>query len=182
MTVVVLDSIGLCVHRSEVGDRAFDFAYQLVRRRNVPLNIFDFLEDPYDPDVPDSRKLSKEERDRILVEKEREIRFRYDERLGHYLKAGFRVCEDNEWTELHHCLLHREFQLLVLPCPTEDATFGGRSIQTFAEHFACPTALIGPDSPDRIRLNPPAVMVVNQMGLDANQWEPIRPVATPVEL
>ncbi len=158
MTMVSMKSIGLCANYSEAGDWAFDFALGLARKHNLQLNIFHFLADPFDPSADSPMAMPKDQRDAMSIEMERNLRFYYDERLGDHLKAGFRVCESNEWTELHHCLMRREFELLVLPYPKRNATFGGKPIEDFAKNFVSPVALVGPDTPDQIRLN-------NQAGL-----------------
>lgn len=165
MTMVLLESIGYCAHYSSQGDWAFDFALKQANHRGLQFNIFHFLSDPYDPDsatlpIPEAEKEEK------LIKMEKELRFYYDDRLGSYIRAGFRVCEDNEWTELHHCLLKREFQLLVLPVPRKNVTFGGRPIEEFAQKFVCPVAMVGPDDPVTVILNQPARMILGQLELD----------------
>ncbi len=165
MTSVLLDSIGLCVNYSQQGDWAFDLALSIARKRNLQLNIFHFLADPYNPEDQPPKGLSRDEINDIIVDKERYLRFYYDERLGDHLKAGFRVCEDNEWTELHHCLLKREFQLMVIPYTEATATFGGKPIEEFAQQFIAPLLLVGPDSPTEVLMNPPAKLIVEQLEL-----------------
>ena len=159
MTIQALQSIGLCAHYSPQGDWAFDFAFRFARERNLQFNIFHFLADPFDPQDHPPQGATKAELDTLIVERERKLRFYYDARLGDHLKAGFRVCEHNEWTELHQCLLRREFQLLVIPCPARSATFGKRRIEDFVAGFVSPIVLVGPDSPDQIRLNTPAALI-----------------------
>ncbi|MCB2198873.1 universal stress protein [bacterium] len=159
MTMPALQSIGLCVHYSPQGDWAFDFALRLVRERDIQFNIFHFLADPFNPNDHPPQNLGKKELDDLIVERERELRFYYDDRLGDHLKAGFRLCEDNEWSELHHCLLRREFQLLVMPYPEAGATFGRRNLEEFASNFVSPIVLVGPNHPDEIHLNTQAVLL-----------------------
>lgn len=179
MTTVSIESVGLCAHYSSPGDWAFDFALDLARRRAAQLNVFHFLSDPYDPSDHSAVGLTPQERERLIIERERVLRFTYEDRLGEWVKVGFRLCEDREWTELHRCLLSREFQVLVLPWPSPKPTFGGVPLQTFAAAFVCPVVLIGPGSPTEVRLNSPAALIADQLGLGHTHWSM---VDTPADL
>lgn len=181
MTTVSIESVGLCAHFSASGDWAFDFALELARRRAAQLNVFHFLADPYDPADRTGVGLSAVEREKLIVERERVLRFTYEDRLGDWLKVGFRLCEDREWTELHRCLLSREFQVLVLPWPTLDATFGGVPLQTFAGAFVCPVVLIGPGSVTEVHLNSPAALIADQLGLRHTRWSIVDTPQEPLE-
>lgn len=168
MTTISIESVGLCAHFSAQGDWAFDFAFSVARRRQVPLNIFHFLADPFDPSDQTGRNLQPSERAPLAIQRERELRFRYEDKLGDFLIAGFRLCEENEWSELHRCLRKREFQVLVLPWPRRGCSFGRRPLERFVEAFVCPIIAIGPESPYVITVNPPAVQIVEQIGLAVN--------------
>jgi hypothetical protein len=170
MTVAAISQIGFCAHYAPQGDWAFELALDLARRGGRRLNIFHFARDPYDPGDAGAGGLSPEEQARFLVEREKRLRLYYDERLGDYMDVGFRLCEDSEWTELHRCLAHREFQLLVLAHPRRDATFGGRPILRFAHAFVCPLVLVGPDSPREYRLNAPAALLADILGFADVPW------------
>jgi len=170
MTTTAIDAVGFCAHYSPQGDWAFDFALALSRKHGRQLNIFHFLSDPYATVYEGLDALSPAARVQLLIDRERELRFYYDERLGDYLEAGFRVCEDEEWTELHRCLCKREFQVLVLGVPGPDAVFGGRPIRDFAQSFVCPVVLVGPGQPDEISLNDPAALLADALGLEPGSW------------
>lgn len=165
MTTVSIDSVGMCAHYSKAGDWAFDYALGVAQRRDVRLNVFYFFADPFDPSDSTGRDLRGEERERLIIERERELRLYYDERAGDYLDVGFRLCEDTEWRELHRCLVKREFQVLVLPCPRAGVTFGARPILDFVEDFACPVVVVGPDAPSQLYLNMPARLISGQLEL-----------------
>ena len=165
MTTVNLKAVGFCAHYSRQGDWAFDYALRLSRENLLQLNVFHFLVDPYNPSDKTGQGLAQEERAKLAVEMERELRLYYDELAGDYLEIGFRLCEDNEWTELHRCLLKREFQVLVLGYVGPNASFGGRPIQEFANSFASPVVLVGPGSPDEYHLTPDAVLIREKLGL-----------------
>ena len=173
MTVPAINAVGFCANYSRPGDWAFEFAVKLARRHDKRLNIFHFLTDPYDPQDEGPAGLTGEQYRQFLIEREKELRLYYDARLGDYLEAGFRLCEDNEWTELHRCLYGREFQVLILGVPEPAAVFAGRPIHEFAAGFACPLILVGPGSPDEIYVNCPAALLAEQLGLPERQWQHI---------
>lgn len=176
MTVPRLRAVGFCAHYSRAGDWAFDYALRLSRLHGLQLNVFHFLTDPYDPADEGPGRMSKEERAKLIVERERELRMYYDERAGDYLDVGFRLCEDNEWTELHRCLLIREFQVLVLGYPDAAAMFAGRPIEEFADAFVSPVVLVGPDNESQIRVNSRAVIIRDRLGIPDENWQIIRHV------
>lgn len=177
MAIPTLNAIGFCAHYSEPGDWAFDYALELSRRHGIQLNVFHFLEDPYDPTDTTGRDLLPEERAKLAIERERELRLYYDKRAGDYLEVGFRLCADNEWTELHRCLVIREFQVLVLGYPPA-ATFAGRPIEEFANSFVCPVVLVGPEQATQFRLNTRAALIAENLALPSGNWNLIQQVST----
>jgi hypothetical protein len=177
MTIPTLNAVGFCAHYSTQGDWAFDYALRLSRAHAVQLNVFHFLADPYDDDAVPPTGLSRQEVLKLVVEKERELRMYYDERAGDYLDVGFRLCEDNSWRELHHCLVIREFQILVLGYVAPGAQFAWKPIEEFADSFVCPVVLVGPDSPRQFRLNGGATLIRDKLGLPEGTWERIGAVA-----
>jgi hypothetical protein len=164
MTVTGLKAVGFCAHYSEQGDWAFQYALSLSKHNRLQLNVFHFLTDPYNRETRAPSIISKDQKVQLVIEKERELRMYYDELAGDYLNVGFRLCEDNEWTELHRCLLKREFQILVLGYLSENANFGGRPILQFANSFVSPVVLVGPNYPDEFYLNASAVMICERLG------------------
>jgi hypothetical protein len=177
MTMAGIYAVGFCAHYSKQGDWAFDFALDLARGLGLRLNVFHFLADPYDPEDSGVRGLSPEEVEGRAIDSERELRMYYDERLGDYVEAGFRLCEDPEWTELHRCLTKREFQILVLGYPDYRARFAGRSLEEFAHSFVCPVVLVGPTSRHEVYLNHPARMIAERLGLDAPDYHLVQAAA-----
>ena len=171
MAIPTLNAVGFCAHYSQQGDWAFDFALDLSRKHHMRLNVFHFLADPYDPDSVPPTHLPKEILDALEVEKERELRMYYDERAGDFLEVGFRLCEDNEWLELHRCLVDREFQILVLGYPSHDATFAWKPLEEFAESFICPVILVGPDHPRQFHLNSAAALLSERLEMEAGSWD-----------
>jgi hypothetical protein len=168
MTMTSLRGVGFCAHYSRQGDWAFELALGLARRNQLQLNIFHFLSDPYEPPDRTVRGLDPAEVQRVVVEKEKQLRLYYDPQLGDFLDVGFRLCEDREWIELHRCLTRQEFQVLVLPRPHLDATFGGKPLFEFLDRFVCPAVAVGPASHLDIRLNKPARLIAYRLGLEGS--------------
>lgn len=166
MATPTLEAVGFCAHYSKQGDWAFDYALELSRNHAMQLNVFHFLADPYDMDAVPPTHLSRQALKALEVEKERELRLYYDERAGDYLDVGFRLCEDNEWLELHRCLVDREFQILVLGYPSWNATFAWKPMEDFAESFISPVILVGPDHPRQFHLNSAAALLSERMELE----------------
>jgi hypothetical protein len=160
MTILTVRAIGFCVNYTEQGDRACALALDIAKRNRLQLNIFHFLEDPYQKTVP--KENTTEAPEQKLIDMERRMRLYYDERLGDYLDVGFRLCERNEWTELHRCLSKREFQTLILACPSPEASFASRPLLEFAKAFVCPVIVVGPGD-HRLRFNPPARLVLEKL-------------------
>lgn len=170
MTTTAVHAVGFCAHYSPQGDWAFRFALQMARTQNLQLNIFHFVQDPYRKKENAEASIQVANRDQLIVDREKELRFYYDEKLGDYLNAGFRLCEDNGWTELHRCMCKREFQVLVLAFPSYDAQFAGRPLTEFAYAFACPVVLVGPDRPGEVYLNSPAALLADRLPLEGVRW------------
>jgi hypothetical protein len=89
---------------------------------------------------------------------------------GEYIDVGFRVCYDKSWTELHRCLIIREFQVLVLGLPKHGAFFANKPIEEFAESFITPVILVGPDRSNEFYLNNQAALIIDKLGIKDNNW------------
>jgi len=178
MATPTFNAVGFCAHYSESGDRAFDYALELTRRHGIQLNVFHFLSDPWDPTDEAPTGLSHDEMKRLVVDRERELRMYYDSRAGDYLEVGFRLCENNEWLELHRCLLVHEFQILVLGNPGPGTIFAGKPIEEFAYGFVAPVVLVGPPGEEQFLLNSQAAMINDVLGIPEGAWTKIEPVTT----
>jgi len=179
MSTFAIRAVGFCAHYSPQGDWAFELALRLARARGLRLNVFHFLADPYDPESQVPEDLSVRERAELAVRLERDLRMYYDTRLGDYVDAGFRLCQDPEWTELHRCLSKREFQVLVLGYPDHAASFGGVPMEEFVTSFVCPVVLVGPSSPLDIHVNQPAAIVGDTLGLSDKLYTVLHSTPTP---
>ena len=174
MTSIAVKDIGFCAHFSRQGDWAFEFALSLARRLGHRLNIFYFPRLDASLSNRPAGRLDEDE----LIALDRRVREYYDDKLGDFVEAGFRVCEDFVDTELRRCLFRREYQVMVLGYPGHAAPFGDESIETFAYRFNGPVVLVGPDRPDQLYLNPPARLVSWRLDLSEDGWTPL---AVPAE-
>jgi hypothetical protein len=171
MAIPTFNAVGFCAHYSDQGDWAFDYALRLSKLHELQLNVFHFLSDPYSAEEDITEKMWPDERKRLAIQKEKELRMYYDKRAGDYLDVGFRLCEDAEWTELHRCLLVQEFQVLVLGYIEKGIKFGQFPIEEFAEKFISPVILIGPKGPNQIYLNSRAVLLADRVAFEGIPWK-----------
>jgi hypothetical protein len=168
MTVPAIRAVGFCPHRpSQQGQWAFEYALSLARSNGLQLDVLLFLADPFA--FPREPAAPREKRRALAVELEREARLHFEDKLGDFLDVGFRVCEGDEWHELHRCLSRHEFQVLVLPYPHRGAVFGGVPIERFAEALVCPVVLVGPSARDEFRLNSPASLFADRLQVGSSQ-------------
>lgn len=172
MTTVAVQDIGYCAEFSQQGDWAFDFALSLAKSLKYGLNVFYVPDLAWDAPHPPPR-LSAEE----LLELDKRVRSYYDERLADFVEVGFRVCEGFADAELRRCMLHRDYQVLVLAYGRFGTLFAGRPIEAFAYGFNAPVVLVGPTRPNQYFLNPPAVLVHPQLGLAEGEWNILAPRA-----
>jgi hypothetical protein len=174
-----MTGVGLCAVFSEQGDWAFDYALALAIRYQTKLNIFHFLESPYtlrrdlvfvDVEKTFTAPLTAE----LIVQKDREIREMFDERLGDYVNVGFRMCEgDGEW-ELKKCFRQGAYEVLVIGYNHKGAAFGGKEpIESFATKFKAPVVLIGPENPDSFYLNELAMQRLSELMIPTGKWKKI---------
>lgn len=177
MAIPTFNAVGFCAHYSKEGDWAFDYALRLTQTHRIQLNVFHFLNDPYNAAHDSIASLSDAERDRLAIEREKELRLYYDKRAGDYLDVGFRLCEHTEWVELHRCLLVREFQVLVLGYVGAGVHFGKKPIEEFAESFICPVVLVGPDRRDQYHLNSRAALIADSLDLGKEDWSSIKSIS-----
>ena len=170
MAIPPLNAIGFCAHYSKQGDWAFDFALQLSRKHNVKLNVFHFLQDPYDPNYKKTKHLSHSELEKLAIAEEKELRFYYEKHAGEYLNIGFRECFEDSWIELHRCLKISEFQLLILGYTKKGAVFVRKPIEEFAYDFISPVILVGPRNPSQLCLNQQAALLSFKLGIPNDKF------------
>ena len=159
MAIPTFNAVGFCAHYSKQCNWAFDFALQLSQKHNVQLNVFHFLQDPYDPDYTKPKHLSRSELDKMAIAEEKKLRLYSDKRAGEYLNIGFRECYEDSWTELHRCLKISEFQLLVLGYTKKGAVFVKKPIEEFANDFISPVILVSPKNREQLCLNNQAALL-----------------------
>lgn len=170
MAIPTFNAVGFCAHYSKQGDWAFEVALELSKVHNKNLNVFYFLNDPFDSNDIRTKGLLRSEIEKLAVSEEKKLRLYYDNRAGEFLNVGFRVCYNDSWTELHRCLLVREFQLLVLGYTKKGVYFGKKPIEEFADSFISPVILVGPDRPEQLFFNSRASLLAPNLGLDKEKW------------
>ena len=151
-------------------------ALGLARSRPAILNVFSFVESPYEApqDLAPRQAPARDVDDRTLIQMDRKLREYYDERLGDFLEVGFRVCESGRHNlELRHCLKRKEYQLLIVPYLAYGATFGNMPLEEFAYRFNAPVLLVGPERADQYHLNPPAQVIAGTIDLLSAGWTAI---------
>ena len=176
MTTPRVEKIALVSHFSMIGDWAFDAALQLGRARQTALNIYYFLESPFDfPRDMAPADLEVSECDvPTLNAHERKVREHFEDQLGDFVEVGFRVCPTGRHNlELRRCLLRREYQLLIIPYLHSGVGFGNMPLEEFAYRFAAPVMLVGPDRPDRFHFNPSAGVMHGTTHLVYGPWRAI---------
>ena len=120
------------------------------------------------------RILSSEE----TIALDRKVREYYDDRLGDFVNVGSRICEGLVNRELRSCLVEREYQMLVLAYRDAGALFAGRTIEEFAISLPFPVLLAGPERPDQLFANPPALLLSQQRDMQQDDWAPIEPCSS----
>ena len=170
MAIPTFNAVGFCAHYSKQGNWAFDFALQLSYKHNVQLNVFHFLQDPYDPDYTKTKYLSCSELNKMAIAEEKKLRLYYDKRAGEYLNIGFRECYEDSWTELHRCLKISEFQLLILGYTKKGAVFVRKPIEEFANDFISPVILVCPKNPEQYCFNNQAALLAFKLGIPEENY------------
>ena len=171
MTTLRVENIGLCAEFTQQGDWAFECALSLARSLDLGLRVFGVADMAWEMAQP--RKLSSDE----IIALDRRLREYYDDRLGDFTNAGFRVCEGVVNSELRTCLVEREYQMLVLPYRGVEMGFAGRTIEEFAVSLPFPVVLAGPERSGQRFVNPPALLFAEQGNLQAPGWTPIESCA-----
>lgn len=172
-----MKGVGFCAIFSRQGDWAFDYALALARKHKAKLNVFQFLESPYairrdvvfvDAEKKETAVVSPE----LIAEKDRELRMKYDDRLGEDTEVGFRLCEGSHEWELKKCFKRGEYDVLVIGYNSKGADFGGTTtIEHFARKFHGPLVLVGPDRPDEFYLNEKAQAIVGELEIPEGSWK-----------
>ena len=111
----------------------------------------------------------------LIAEKDKELRFWYDERLQGYVDVGFRLCEGNDEWELKKCFKRGDYDVLVVGYPKQGADFGGATtVEKFARSFRGPVVLVGPDGPHSFHVNKKAEDLLDRLNIPKDRWRPIK--------
>lgn len=173
-----MHKIGLCTHFSQTDDWAFDFALDLVRRRDWQLTICHWLDSPYlfrrDMVYPTLRQLGEPENitPALLTQFELELRQYFDPRLGDFTNVAFKLCEGLYQVELIRCFRQKLLDLVVIGAmPDEHLEPGEQSLVTFAARLPYPMVIVGPQSPDQFLLNKPTEAWLDDLSLPVGSWQ-----------
>jgi hypothetical protein len=201
MTIPALESVALCAWLTPAGDRAFRYAFALARRRGLRLEVFSFVESPFELRSPGLAPgvLPAAARRDVVLAADRDVRFYYEPRLGDFVDVGFRVCDGPEELELRRCLSRRQYQVLVLPYAERGGPFGRSSIEEFALRFPAPVVLVSAPRPHgaapgaraslrprgaapgaggvRFWLNEPAALIAHELRIGAGAWRRVEPAS-----
>lgn len=166
-----MNGIGLCALFSRQGDWAFDYALGLARKHQTQLNIFHFLESPYELRrdvvfVDEAKTETAYVTPDLIARKDKDLRMGYDSRLGDYVDVGFRLCEGVHEIELRKCFKKGDYEVLVIGYQAKGAKFGGTTtIEEFSRKFHGPVVLVGPESPDMFYVNKAAKNILDQLDI-----------------
>ncbi len=174
-----MKGIGLCATFSTQGDWAFDYALWLARKKRAKLNIFHCLDSPFAIRrdvvfIDEERRRTADITPDLMAEKDKELRFIYDERLGGYPEVGFRVCEGSTEWELKRCYRRGDYEVLVIAYQSKGAIFvGTTTIEKFASRFRGPVVLVGPDRSGQYFLNDHATHTLSALNIPPDKWAPV---------
>lgn len=181
-----MKKIGLCTHFSQSDDWAFDFAFDLVRRRDWQLTICHWLNSPYrfrrDMVYPSLHKNGEPQliTDKLMTKLDLELRQYYDPRLGDFTNVAFKLCEGMYQVEIMRCFRQNLLDLVVIGYMHEEQVEGGeQSLERFAAHLNYPMVIVGPERADQFILNKAAEAWLDDLQIPVNNWqsaslEPIR--------
>ena len=176
MTTPTIAKLGLVHDFSEQGQWALSAALKLARLRRSALNVYYFLESPFDVplDVAPADLPVRHYDSATLVQKERELREYFEGQLGDFEEVRFRICETGRHNkELRRCLIDHEYQLLIIPHLRNNVGFGNMPLEEFAFRFGAPVLLVGPEHQDQFRMNQFAAVLDGANTFGFESWRPI---------
>jgi hypothetical protein len=173
-----MKKIGFCTHFSQADDWAFDFALDLVRRRNWQLNICHWLNSPYRlrrdliyPSLQNEGELQPIT-PRLLARLELDLRLHYEPKLGDFTNVAFKLCEGIYQVELARCFRQNLLDLVVMGYQQDEETATEEQpLRAFAASLNDPLVIIGPDSPDQFLLNHAAEAWLDELQIPQGHWQ-----------
>ena len=172
-----MKTVGLCTHFTKSDGWAFDYAFQLVQRRQLQLNICHWLASPYTVrrDMVYTDLFNRQEAapvsPQILNKLELQLREYYEPKLGDFTDVAFKLCEGLYQVELVRCFRQHLLDLVVMgyQVPGADTTSAEQPLTRFIQNLPYPIVLV--DGPNSFLLNATAHALLDQLELPADSWQ-----------
>jgi hypothetical protein len=172
-----MKTIGLCTHFTESDEWAFNYAFQLVQRRQLQLNICHWVASPYTVrrDMVYTDLFNHQEAvpvsPQILNKLELQLREYYEPKLGDFTDVAFKLCEGLYQVEMVRCFRQHLLDLVVMGYQAQDAdiTSAEQPLTSFVQSLAYPIVLV--DSPNSFLLNAKAHTLLDQLELPVGSWQ-----------
>jgi hypothetical protein len=176
-------TVGLCTHFTETDEWAFDYALELVRTKQLQLNICHWLESPYQVrrdqiynDLFNHQNVVSVTPE-LLNKLELNLREYYEPKLGNFTDVAFKLCEGSYQVELIRCLRQHLLDLVVMGYqqPSVATSSAEQPLELFALNLPYPVIVVGKDGPNTFLLNHKAAEIRDWLALPAGGWQVLEP-------
>ena len=179
-----MTTMGLCTHFSQADEWAFDYAFDLVQKKNWQLNICHWLRSPYllRRDMIQDNLFQPGEPQPItqglLNKLELQLREYYDPKLGDFTNVAFKLCEGLYQVELVRCLRDNQLDAVVMGYQSVEDELGpgAQSLEEFAQKLPYPLIIVGRDGPGSFLLNPKAMTWLDQLDIPEHAYTVLEPL------
>jgi hypothetical protein len=178
-----MKTVGLCTHFTETDKWAFDYAFELVQKRHLQLNICHWLESPYQvrrdlvyDDLFSHQKLVSATPE-LLNKLELKLRQHYEPKLGNFTDVAFKLCEGSYQVELMRCFRQNLLDMVVMGYQklAPDASSGEQPMESFIVGLPFPIVVVGPEVPNSFLINEKASEIVELLALPEGSWRVLQP-------
>jgi hypothetical protein len=175
-----MKKIGLCTHLSQTDEWAFNFALDLVRKKNWQLTICHWLNSPYnlrrDMVYPSLNEDGEPQpvTPKLLTKLELELRQHFEPKLGNFTNVAFKLCEGMYQVELVRCFRQNLLDLVVVGYQREQITSNEQPLEEFAASLNYPLIIVGPDDANHFMLNQVAQSWLDELGLPDESWQSLQ--------
>ncbi|MEW5873408.1 MAG: hypothetical protein AB1894_29375 [Chloroflexota bacterium] len=182
--------IGLCTRFTPADEWAFDYAFKLVKAHGWQLNICHWLHSPYrlrremvQADLFEPGELVTATPE-VLNHLEYQLRQYFDERLGDFTNAAFKLCEGMYQVEMVRCFRQNLLDLVVMGYQeaakisfSDETESGSLPLEEFIAGLHHPVILVGHQGPGTFLLNQKAVEWLEVLDIPEGQWTLVQPEA-----